>query len=131
MQAGTLPLPVPALEERKRIQDIVKWEALGEWGAGGGVWEDVPTLRRVFQLLLIGRKGEEGSKGEGWRKVEHDPVCQIQWVSCSQGQRQWDVYPWDGDLEGLKVQAGSVWRGRDGEGGLRTGSLLGVLARVR
>lgn len=130
MQAGTLPLPVPALEERKRIQDIVKWEALGEWGRGG-VWEDVPTLRRVFQLLLIGRKGEEGSKGEGWRKVEHDPVCQIQWVSCSQGQRQWDVYPWDGDLEGLKVQAGSVWRGRDGEGGLRTGSLLGVLARVR
>lgn len=104
---------------------------LWENGGRGGVWEDVPTLRRVFQLLLIGRKGEEGSKGEGWRKVEHDPVCQIQWVSCSQGRRQWDVYPWDGDLEGLKVQAGSVWRGRDGEGGLRTGSLLGVLARVR
>lgn len=100
-------------------------------GGGGGVWEDVPTLRRVFQLLLIGRKGEEGGKREGWRKVEHDPECQIQWVSCGQGQRQWDVYPWDGDLEGLKVQVGSVWRGRDGEGGLRTGSLLGVLARVR
>ena len=48
----------------------------------GGAWEDVPPLRRVFQLLLIGRKGEEGSKEEGWRKVEYDPVCQIQRVSC-------------------------------------------------
>lgn len=30
-----------------------------------GVWENVPPLRRVFQLLLIGRKGEDGSKEEG------------------------------------------------------------------
>lgn len=52
---------------------------LREMGAEG-VWEDVPPLRRVFQLLLIGRKGEDGSKEEGWEKVEHDPVCQ--------GQRQ-------------------------------------------
>lgn len=94
----------------------------------GGAWEDVPPLRRVFQLLLIRRKGEEGSKEEGWRKVEYYPVCQIQRVSCGQGQRQWGVSPWDGDLGGLNVQAGSVWRGRDGEGGLRKGSLLGVRA---
>lgn len=35
LQAGTLPLPVPAMEERKRILDTVKWEAQGDeaWGA--------------------------------------------------------------------------------------------------
>lgn len=53
----------------------------------------MPPLRRVLQLFLMGRKGEEGSRKEGWRKVEHDPVCQMQRVSCGQGQRQWDVSP--------------------------------------
>lgn len=92
MQAGTVLLPVPALGERKRIQDAVKWEAQRD-GEEGGVCEDMPLLRRVLQLFLMGRKGEEGSREEGWRKVEYDPVCQIQRVSCGQGQRQWNVSP--------------------------------------
>lgn len=97
MQAGTLPLPVSALEERKRIQDAVKWEARGD-GEEGGVCENVPLPRRVLQLFLMGSQGEEGSREEGWRKVEQDSECQIQRVSWGQGQRQWDVSPGTGTL---------------------------------
>lgn len=70
----------------------------GRWGRGWAFGRMCLRGEGLFQLLLKGRKGEEGSEEEGWRKVEHDPVCQIQRVSCGQGQRQWDVSPGTGTL---------------------------------
>lgn len=96
-------------------------------GRAGVVCENVPALRRVFQLLLM---GESGMKVAGKKAGERSSMVLCTRPSVSDVARNGGsgMYPLGLGPWGSGGPGGSVWRRRDGKGRLHVESLLGVSA---